>query len=1289
MADFQTTIELKAEARQLEAKLASINTKLKGVSSQVSKTQARFKRFGNKVSGSLSKVNKKLQSNKAAIAGIGISLALVVGKGVKDLKEWEDGLAQIETLGVTGIKGISDELDAVRKEFGISGAEATKGYYDIISAGASQGSEALEQLTAATKLAKAGNTDLGAAIDVVTSGINIFGDNGETAASITDKLFLAVKFGKTTVEELGTTFGYVAPVIDAAGLSMADYAASMATVTAGGIATKQATTGMKAVLSNLIKVTPKAAKKAKELGLDFGVSALKAKGLVGVMQDVADATGGDVTQLGHLFDSIEAINAVAVLTSDTGLANLERNFNAMTDSAGTTEEALSKVEDTTSFNFGKFNESMSIMSRSIGEAVVPGLLKLAESLGPVVDFFAELIEQEPGIILVGVAIAGVLASVAFLGGPVTLGIVALGLAFKTLWGYFGGGEEGVSVLDNMREAWDNLWKGLKNEDGEVEWDQLGSMFGKAIQGALKNLGIWIKEAFDAIVWMDVLTALGDGFLAVIKFSIGLLGGLFADIDFSGMGIAIKDSLLAAAKAMVDWLKGKLSWIPGVGGDSAEDPYILDKNGIKAGGATGGIMNDGKIEKYAEGGPIAGSGTGTSDSIPALLSNGEFVMNAKSAKMFMPLLEAMNNNKMAEGGPVGNTSSGGPSADTTRILTQLIEVVEYFSAGDLAESLDSYMDLDKVNELFDDFLSDFSSNDFAETLNDKVSKIADIDLLDALSEHLLEFVNDAGHELEYFKDAPGNTPEAQQSVDTSRVMSSLREVEDYFSAGDLAESLDAYMDLDLVTELFQDFVSEFSSNDFAQTLNDKVSKIADVDLLDAMNEHLLAFVNDAGHELEYFKDIPGVVDELNQSITNAVVSSEDQALAMSGIHAESTIAKEDETKAAKTASEAIIALAEASTQTVGAMASARNNLAKTSEAVTGSNMKSASEAVSGLGKTVRDSSKRLRNEFSGMGQAFTGPIKNALKNGGSIGDAMKEGLKGMLQKVADKLMDAAFAPLEQAIDNMFSSSFEPQSLGEPTGSIVDPIHVKNVGESGMGLGGQQEARMLSNEQITESKIGFGNVTSAVTTQTAEMPGLFDGLGNIFDNGLQGLGGLFGPAGSGGGGGGNILGSLFGGGGGGGGGLGSIGGMLFGSTGGIVPEPQYFAQGGIVPEMGMETKPKYFAKGGIVPELEMEPQYFAKGGIVPELGMRPQYFANGGMARGTDTVPAMLTPGEMILTKEQQMGMMGAQQKAGDTYNFNIEATDADSFKRMLSSDPKFLSTVAEQGKKATSGLRRAR
>lgn len=57
------------------------------------------------------------------------------------------------------------------------------------------------------------------------------------------------------------------------------------------------------------------------------------------------------------------------------------------------------------------------------------------------------------------------------------------------------------------------------------------------------------------------------------------------------------------------------------------------------------------KKKAGGGMIAGPGTGTSDSIPALLSNGEFVMNAKSTETYRPLLEAMNARRFAGGGYV--------------------------------------------------------------------------------------------------------------------------------------------------------------------------------------------------------------------------------------------------------------------------------------------------------------------------------------------------------------------------------------------------------------------------------------------------------------------------------------------------------------------------------------------------------------------------------------------------------------------------------------------------------------
>lgn len=67
----------------------------------------------------------------------------------------------------------------------------------------------------------------------------------------------------------------------------------------------------------------------------------------------------------------------------------------------------------------------------------------------------------------------------------------------------------------------------------------------------------------------------------------------------------------------------------------------------------GLSTGGKVPAYAEGGRISGAGTGTSDSIlalvggtnPILVSNGESIMNARATARYWPILDAMNKGKM--------------------------------------------------------------------------------------------------------------------------------------------------------------------------------------------------------------------------------------------------------------------------------------------------------------------------------------------------------------------------------------------------------------------------------------------------------------------------------------------------------------------------------------------------------------------------------------------------------------------------------------------------------------------
>lgn len=108
---------------------------------------------------------------------------------------------------------------------------------------------------------------------------------------------------------------------------------------------------------------------------------------------------------------------------------------------------------------------------------------------------------------------------------------------------------------------------------------------------------------------------------------------------------------------------------GVGGlvvGSAPDPAVADQ--LRSQGVTftpDGINKDRYIvridpdsvlnffDQYRDGGRISGPGTGTSDSILARLSAGEFVVNAKSTQKHLPLLEQLNG-----GGEVPGFSGGG-------------------------------------------------------------------------------------------------------------------------------------------------------------------------------------------------------------------------------------------------------------------------------------------------------------------------------------------------------------------------------------------------------------------------------------------------------------------------------------------------------------------------------------------------------------------------------------------------------------------------------------------------------
>lgn len=79
------------------------------------------------------------------------------------------------------------------------------------------------------------------------------------------------------------------------------------------------------------------------------------------------------------------------------------------------------------------------------------------------------------------------------------------------------------------------------------------------------------------------------------------------------------------------------------------------------GDFGNFGTYGRYGKYAAGGLVRGPGTGTSDSIPILASDREYIVNARQTARNLPLLNAINSGQLTARGAVGTRAAGGGGA----------------------------------------------------------------------------------------------------------------------------------------------------------------------------------------------------------------------------------------------------------------------------------------------------------------------------------------------------------------------------------------------------------------------------------------------------------------------------------------------------------------------------------------------------------------------------------------------------------------------------------------------------
>ncbi|MBB6299901.1 phage tail length tape measure family protein [Rhizobium leucaenae] len=191
---------------------------------------------------------------------------------------------------------------------------------------------------------------------------------------------------------------------------------------------------------------------------------------------------------------------------------------------------------------------------------------------------------------------------------------------------FGNPQDAASVWFSGRP----LAKAGLASDGFNTTPQYVTKFNNALDGASKNVGTF-----------------GNG-LGTLGQQLGAAGGAFPAAPSAGIG-------------------GLFSRLFGGG---------LTSYGSSVAAASpqfAGALASGGVGLFADGGHVSGPGSGTSDSVPAWLSNGEFVVNASATKKNKKLLEAINGGKgahFASGGLVTPALVSAPRAPslTPRMAT---------------------------------------------------------------------------------------------------------------------------------------------------------------------------------------------------------------------------------------------------------------------------------------------------------------------------------------------------------------------------------------------------------------------------------------------------------------------------------------------------------------------------------------------------------------------------------------------------------------------------------------------
>ncbi|AEO04698.1 phage protein [Listeria monocytogenes F6900] len=383
-------------------KINKKNINVKGLDSSIVKVE----QFGNM----LEKSGQKLTKAGTAMT-VGFTAPIVAGmvKSTKAYLDFDNEVTEVNSLlreSDESAKEFGDRytqvFDYAQKasvKYGVASEQTMLGMKEMVKKGYDI-NQTMASMPAIFNAARASGDDFETVMSVTTSTLEQFGmiskdtnKQMEYTNKVADVLTYVADKTAAGFSDMGTAMNYVGPISHSLGYSLTDTAAAVGLLSNRGIEGQKAGTGLRGMLTSLLKPSKSAAEAMSAVGLTIEDNNGNMKTLPTLLDDINDKTKKMTkTQKNSFLTMIfgrEPLSAVNTLL-EAGGDSLRKYSKGADEANGYTKQVADNMRKAGKFGVDQFKASLEVLEQNVGQKLMPALTPIIEWANKMIDKFNDL-----------------------------------------------------------------------------------------------------------------------------------------------------------------------------------------------------------------------------------------------------------------------------------------------------------------------------------------------------------------------------------------------------------------------------------------------------------------------------------------------------------------------------------------------------------------------------------------------------------------------------------------------------------------------------------------------------------------------------------------------------------------------------------------------------------------------------------------------------------------------------------------------------------------------------------